>query len=355
MKRPDGQGTQTILYLALLLVEFAAWWGLCLMFHRKWITFDFGWTNPFIWLGWFSSLLIALGRLRGRHSGQVPCLELLLPIFMLDTGIWQSLMLKRLDHGPAVDEFLLAFGRNYGHIAFRVGEWLSLCPRVVRTLLEWVYFGSILPLVFVYLSLSPETKTRRRLWLSFALIGICGVLFYQICPAAGPAYAFPEQFPFHVPILQSPQARSLPHALLNAVPSLHLAIALLTVIYARYCAKPILIGAVAFLILTVLATLGLGEHYLIDLIVAVPFVVGIDSLPGVLHSRGSRITAYSCLVLVLAWELALRGGMALHLSPPVAWILSVLTVLIPFLPTDLHRWHAPSITAWSDSKARGSV
>ncbi|MGD0499566.1 MAG: phosphatase PAP2 family protein [Bryobacteraceae bacterium] len=212
-----------------------------------------------------------------------------------------------------------------------VGRWFHQSP-ILHLAGKWVYLSSILPLAVVYLALPPDIKIRRRLWTSFAVMGLSGVVFYQVCPAAGPIYRFPESFPRYIPLLSAPQARILPHAFLNAMPSLHMALAVLTLMYARHCAKRFQVGAGIFLVLTMLSTLGLGEHYFIDLIVAVPFIVAIDKLPDVVRDRGQRVRVYGCLNAVLFWEIALRQGWALQLSTPIVWVLSIGTVIVPFVP-----------------------
>jgi hypothetical protein len=78
-------------------------------------------------------------------------------------------------------------------------------------------------------------------------------------------------------ILATPVPLEL-HAALNAMPSFHMAWALLIFWYGLKCAWPVRIGGTVFAAFTVLATLGLGEHYLIDLVVAAPLTAAIDVL-----------------------------------------------------------------------------
>src|SRR5205085_8183990 len=65
----------------------------------------------------------------------------------------------------------------------------------------------------------------------------------------------------------------IPRAIRNAMPSVHFACALLIWWNVARLSLRWRIAAALFLLLTVFATLGFGEHYLIDLIVAVPFSV----------------------------------------------------------------------------------
>jgi hypothetical protein len=112
--------------------------------------------------------------------------------------------------------------------------------------------------------------------------GPLGVLFYNLLPACGPVHLFGSEFPFHpfstavamhmrvVPVLM-PGAR-------NAIPSLHMAWVLLVWWNSRGLPRWIRAVALIFLSLTVLATLGTGEHYFIDLVVAFPFSLMVQAL-----------------------------------------------------------------------------
>jgi hypothetical protein len=88
--------------------------------------------------------------------------------------------------------------------------------------------------------------------------------------------------------------------------------------------------AFAFLVFTALATLGTGEHYFVDLVVAFPFAVLMKalcefSLP--LNNRG-RITALALgLFATLAWLVALRYTAHIFWSSAILpWTLCVATI-----------------------------
>lgn len=85
-----------------------------------------------------------------------------------------------------------------------------------------------------------------------------------------------------------------------------------------------------FLALTALATLGLGEHYLADLIVAIPLALTIQV--AVLKTTSQwRLAALSAgSVITLAWLMAFRTGMALALPSGVPlWGIVAATILVP--------------------------
>ena len=159
---------------------------------------------------------------------------------------------------------------------------------------------------------------------NFLLITIAnltiGYALYMFYPAAGPAYAF-SGFPHTVPTLTS-MAPVWLGAPANAMPSLHVSTALLLWWNSREWPVGRYV-ALAFLVLTVAATLGLGEHYCLDLVVAVPYALLIQSLgdrgP---HRRACCITG---AVLTTAWLVTLKWGFpVLDWSP---WLLRAAVVL----------------------------
>jgi hypothetical protein len=99
--------------------------------------------------------------------------------------------------------------------------------------------------------------------------------FYLLFPVCGPAYAFPG-FP------ALPGGPVIPHPILlnappNGVPSIHFSTAVLVLWYGRKLPFGWWIGGI-YLVLTAVSTLASGEHYLFDLLVAVPYAVMVYSL-----------------------------------------------------------------------------
>jgi len=168
-------------------------------------------------------------------------------------------------------------------------------------------------------------------WLSMTL-GCIGFLLYQICPAAGPVYLFPKEFPAVVPNLLSISAtpvwiREVPR---NGMPSLHVGWTMLLFWNTRHRAWWISLAAGLYVTMTALATLGLGEHYLMDLVVAVPAALSLQMLW--LRAQGSAhwIAMGFGLAITLVWLIALRTGVALSIpSGPAAWAAAGATVIVP--------------------------
>jgi EamA domain-containing membrane protein RarD len=105
------------------------------------------------------------------------------------------------------------------------------------------------------------------------------------------------------------------------------------------------VAAGLFLFLTLLATLGLGEHYLVDLVVAVPFALASFAvftgfLPG---NRVSWVALGVGLGLSIFWFVLFRSPMRITASQPqIAWPLSVSTVVLSLLVVPWRRIPSPT-------------
>jgi hypothetical protein len=163
------------------------------------------------------------------------------------------------------------------------------------------------------------------------VIGLGGFFLYLICPAAGPIYCF-KTFPDSPPSLAGLSVERI--AVLpvprNANPSLHFGWALMMCLYAWMRRSWILIlSSTIFVAFTAMATVGFGEHYLIDLIVTVPLVVGVltvCSAPAASKMFGCRMTLG--VGITGGWLLCLRFGLFLGMSPVIGWSAAALTLLI---------------------------
>jgi hypothetical protein len=168
-------------------------------------------------------------------------------------------------------------------------------------------------------------------WLSITL-GCIGFLLYQICPAAGPVYLFPNEFPHAVPnlatIIAAPGwVREVPR---NGMPSLHVGWTMLLFWNMRHRAWWVVLAAGTYVTMTALATLGLGEHYLIDLIVAVPVALTLQALW--LRTKSTlRLAAIGVgVAMTLGWLIALRTGAMISMPAGVwAWLVAGVTVGVP--------------------------
>jgi len=163
--------------------------------------------------------------------------------------------LLRIDHG----------------IGISVWAWCVAHP-ASYIVLKPVYYGQ-----GFFISAGMCFTDRRPELVRAILVGaIAGLICYFLFPAVGPIWV------------------GYPGALRNCMPSLHLTWALLLLIYSnKFVRVPMLI----FAFLTAVATLGLGEHYAIDLVAAIPFTAAVCatvSAPlfrGNLRTKQSRVEA----------------------------------------------------------------
>jgi hypothetical protein len=171
---------------------------------------------------------------------------------------------------------------------------------------------------------------------AFILNFTAGYLLYWLLPASGPVYAF-SGFPAHAPA--APPLKLLDLAAPpNCMPSLHTSTAVLALAFCwRWTAARI--GAGIILALTVIATLATGEHYLIDLIVALPYAAFVFAA---VHRRYQMAAGY--LTAVLGWIATLRFAPAI-LSPAVFIVATLATVCgsLTLLVNPLPVWSTYSL------------
>jgi len=199
----------------------------------------------------------------------------------------------------------------------------------------WFYLGLSLVLALVFVE-NLRRQVRRALWVvaAFLVCAPAGELFYAIFPALGPRLLFQKDFPLH-PLAMADAARLQLQPIVlagprNAIPSLHMAWVLL----AWWCSEgtPRISRAVAalFIVFTVTSTMGTGEHYFIDLIVAVPFAVVLYAIfcCEIPWRDLRRWLAVSVgLSLVMAWFALLRYAPSIFwISPVVPWSLAIATI-----------------------------
>jgi hypothetical protein len=105
----------------------------------------------------------------------------------------------------------------------------------------------------------------------------------------------------------------------------------------------------AFVLITVFDTLALGEHYLIDLVVAFPFAVAMQALcarPARRQSRMLRTVLVGGMTLVVAWLILLRYGTNLFLlTPALPWVFVVTS-------TAISAWCTRFVVAVDEDSAR---
>ena len=127
-----------------------------------------------------------------------------------------------------------------------------------------------------------DRQDSMQLIKKLALSSILGLMIYQLCPACGPAYIHLGKM--HGQFLSMPL--NIPR---NAMPSLHLTWALLIFLNCKPWSSQWRILSGALVIFTTIATLASGEHYLIDLIAAIPFTFLINWIGGFEYAINIRL------------------------------------------------------------------
>jgi len=205
-----------------------------------------------------------------------------------------------------------------------VARWFESCPPL-RLLCQAVYALLPLELAIVHgFSFRKRPEAHPSLLVAFILIPVIGYPLYLALPMVGPREAWhsvsaqlafpPDALPDFGTLLLKPAA-TIPR---NCMPSLHTAWTLATLAQARRVSRALTIFAAVWFVGTELATLGLGEHWLIDLIVAVPFTYLVYSVAdGPARDREHACALVLLAALVFAWIAALRGYSHLLAGQPL--------------------------------------
>jgi hypothetical protein len=243
-------------------------------------------------------------------------------------------------HPNTFDLYLLSFdGSLRVQPAFIVGyyydrfTWLYNCALLAYTCVP-------VPMAVAYAGrLARFREGAFPCILAFFIVGPMAFLFYNLFPACGPLYVFGQAFPFHpLPIAVLSRLAPEPAAftgLRNAMPSVHLACVLLAWWYSKGLSWIERLVAFAFLALNVVATLGTGEHWFVDLIVAFPYALMIQAIcayPVPWKDPVRKTALLLGLGATLGWIATLRYGTDLFwTSPIVPWALSAATVALVLL------------------------
>jgi hypothetical protein len=247
------------------------------------------------------------------------------------------------------DYTLYAFDQSLGAPAFVLGRFMSGHPALFLTC-SVVY--NALPLWAAIAWMLVTAYPPRRVWHAqacFIALGAIGFLLYQLCPAAGPAYRFAGLFPWTEP---PPATLPMGAAILdpcarNAMPSLHIAWALLFVFVSLEWKWPFRVASIGITLATLAAILGSGEHYLVDAVVALPLLLSL--LAAVMPSLSRPVRIWCCGgggLLTIAWLLGLRFGVALALTDATRVAVSVATAAIGITGMImLHRLSLPPLAS----------
>jgi hypothetical protein len=186
-----------------------------------------------------------------------------------------------------------AFPLKYDSILFEIDRRFlfdgTICQRLSGTAATDIYEGLGLALIFWFGWLLVTNCPTDKFWKCLVLEYVVGPLFYLLVPACGPIYAGQDA---GIKLV-------LVHGYPNCFPSLHVATALL---FIAFRPKGSLFIAVLFALATALTTLVTGQHYVTDIVFALPFA-------GFAWAaiEGRRVLSITLLAIVLC------GAIAIHL------------------------------------------
>ncbi len=304
----------------------------------RWLRYAYGWPVLVSFVGTAGLLVLALRAVWAADGERRTAYMTVIPAFLFVASEWTAsyfLEWGERARPTALDLYLFSFDASL-HVqpAFVMGQWFA---RLHAFAISSVAIYLALPVAIGLVFAGCMTRDRGNAMpsvVAFLITGPVGACFYTMFPALGPVHIFLDRFPWHP--LAFEQARKLllePIAVAgprNAIPSLHAAWIFLVFWYARNLSVIEKIGAGIFVFFTLCATLGTGEHYLVDLVVAIPFTVLILGVTQIIFS-GNRKSGVVPLVAglggVLLWFALLRWENPIFwVSPVVPWGACAVTI-----------------------------
>jgi hypothetical protein len=249
----------------------------------------------------------------------------------------RALNLADILYPKTFDLYLYVFDGSFGvQPSFLMGRAMAASPLLrIAALLTYTSLPFIMALIYALRLPKGIEQPSWDMITLFLLAGLGGWALYNLVPATGPAYVFGPDFPWHplpftmlrrLALERIPVAADIPR---NAIPSLHMAWVVLLFWNTKGLAKKLRIFMAVYVALTAVATLGMGEHYFVDLVAGVPFALLVQAVvwPGNKPSLRVRASAVvSGLGLTVAWLLLVRFGVKWMLfSPILPWVLVTAT------------------------------
>ena len=261
----------------------------------------------------------------------------LLPAIVLTVlvfGAQSALNTASFLHKDTLDFYAFAFDGSLGfQPSFVLARFVNSKPWLLP-LAKVSYEG--VPLAMAALYAGFMRRRDQPVWEIIAVLffsTMMGYAFFNVFPVCGPSYAFGREFPAmtvsYAALRQMTVAKvSLPLAFpRNGVPSLHLTWALLIWLNTRSLPRWARWAALALVLATAFDTLASGEHYLFDLVVALPFTLWMQALmarTASIRDRRRWLPAVCGCALFMAWLAIGRFGLPLMMAGrALAWLLVI--------------------------------
>ncbi|MGK8524098.1 DUF5933 domain-containing protein [Nocardia asteroides] len=191
-----------------------------------------------------------------------------------------------------LDPYVQVADRALGSPAWLAGHALDAAGPMVTGVVRWVYFE--LPLAAVLVAawqlrgVTAGAWPRHYLVRTFLTLGLIGPIWYVVFPVVGPVLAYgPQGLGFEIADVWPNVVPAVPSSIealhfdgitpRNCMPSLHTAWALSLFIHSRRGPLWLRWGGTFWLVCTLVATLGLGAHYGVDLVVGAALCLTVES------------------------------------------------------------------------------
>jgi predicted membrane-bound spermidine synthase len=292
------------------------------------------WLYLFIGAFGLTAVFALIARVRGAPSQRLLALTLVAAFALV--LVYDTFVVSLLGFTAALHP------RTYDAIAFNLDSTLGFSPVILISLVvnAWPPLLAVATAVYDYLpyafavvyglQLARPERAPVSLLLAYTVSGAIAIFLYHACPIAGPRYAFGDYFYAWGPAAPANDLLAVPPAPRNGMPSMHFGWALLMWMHASFLGAGVRALFAVLAGLMFLATLGLGQHYLVDLAAAPPAIVALQALcaTGLGWANRERLRALATGgMLTLAWILAVRYGIALFDAVPgLTWAALAATV-----------------------------
>lgn len=291
---------------------------------------DFQISACFGFLGLVSFLVVGFRAIWAEPDERQQLKSILIPAAALTffvLGSQQLLNLAGMLFPNTTDLYAYAFDGSLGfQPSFVIGRLFRDYP-LVGAFGRFTYLSLPLGMALVYAAHLRRQKTAPLFILElFMVAGLLGYFLYLTFPATGPGYVAGPEFPGS-PLSLSDLRGLVLHTVpipwtvpRNAMPSLHITWVLLIWFNCKPLSRLVRALAFTFVLTTIFDTLGTGEHYFIDLLVAFPFAVAVQALctrwvP--VRSPGRFAPLVGGAAVTFLWLISLRYDTSIFLLTPV--------------------------------------
>lgn len=232
------------------------------------------------------------------------------------------------------DTVLFHIDHAFGfHPSIAFASWARNHPLIDSFFLQ-VYSLFQLAFAFAYGYALYRKGTARVDFIMLSLTaGLAGILLYSFLPVSGPAYLLGDLFPFNPPSLdkipQTPAVIPIPFPR-NGVPSMHFTwvfLLFLGVLDFKKVLGSILAGTLV--ILVTISTLTTGEHYLIDLVISVPYAIALyiaNCRDTPWRDKAKQSAIILCAVLFVPWIVLIRFAPEIFFNSFTLYSASLITI-----------------------------